>query len=87
MSRRFQFRRIAMVFGAAALIGTTVAAQKHGGAAFTPGKTPDGQPDISGMWLADPANRPMETPAKAWTPPPGSGWRRPSGYRLRPAVP
>ena len=33
-----------------------------GGSAYVPGKTPDGQPDIQGMWLPG-GGRPMERPA------------------------
>ena len=73
MSRRLsQGTRLAMACSLAALLGATLAAQTGGPPAFSPGKTLDGQPDISGMWLPDPSGRPMEVPAgKAWTPPAG----------------
>lgn len=71
MSRTFQFTRVAMAFGVAALVGATLAAQAPS-PAFTPAKTPDGQPDISGMWLPDSSGRPMEVPSgKPWVPPAG----------------
>lgn len=38
-----------------------------------PTRTPDGQPNLSGMWLPDPSNRPMEVPA-------GTPWKPPAGF-------
>jgi hypothetical protein len=39
---------------------------------FTPTRTPDGQPNISGMWLPGGSGKPMEVAAgKPWAPPPG----------------
>jgi hypothetical protein len=71
--------RTIIVSGAVVLMAAPVGAQTPGKErpdantpAFQPGRTPDGQPNISGMWLPDPSNRPMEVPSgKPWTPPPG----------------
>jgi len=42
-------------------------------APYVPARTPDGQPNISGMWLPDPNGRPMEVPA-------GTPWKPPAGF-------
>ncbi|MGE3511979.1 MAG: hypothetical protein AB7N65_24205 [Vicinamibacterales bacterium] len=42
-------------------------------APYVPTRTPDGQPNISGMWLPDPSGRPMEVPA-------GTPWKPPAGF-------
>lgn len=56
---------------------TTSTAGSKGAAApkasARPAKTPDGQPNLSGMWLPDPSGRPMEVPS-------GTPWKPPAGF-------
>src|SRR5437588_305490 len=48
------------------------AGTKAGASAYKPPKTPDGQPNLSGMWEPGPA-RPFESPrGEPWKPPAGS---------------
>ena len=70
----------AAIATACALATAGIAAQKEGGKtdakaaapAYKPSKTPDGQPNISGMWEPGPG-RPFENPrGEAWKPPAGA---------------
>src|SRR5947209_4429517 len=52
--------------------------------AYSPAQTPDGQPDISGMWEPGPG-RPMEKPRGApWRPPAGATGANGAAYTFFP---
>jgi hypothetical protein len=44
---------------------TSASGAKPAGTPWSPPRTPDGQPDIQGMWIAGDWGRPLETPAPA----------------------